>query len=139
MICARTHREFVLHSGCGNPSCDFRDSARRHRLHLNLKFYTEGNTYLVYIPAEQVEPIKSTHAAWLPFQEIGFDISADSHEQFPRDLKREKQAAKADKTRARRKASWAAPYRLERMLGRRTSAKQKARRAAGLYWMRGAN
>lgn len=91
---------------CGDPSCAcFQDPARRHGPHLYLKFNAEGKTYSVYVPPEQGQAIKSTHAAWLRFQELGAEISADNRERLLRNLKREKQAAKAQKDQARRKRS----------------------------------
>lgn len=91
---------------CGDPSCAcFLDPARRHGPHLYLKFNAEGKTYSVYVPPEQGQAIKSAHAAWLRFQELGAEISADNRERLLRNLKREKQAAKAKRDKARRKAS----------------------------------
>lgn len=91
---------------CGDRSCAcFRDPARRHGPHLYLKFSAEGKPCSVYIPAEQAQAIKSAHAAWLRFQEIGWDISVENRERFLRELKREKQAAKAKKAKARRKGA----------------------------------
>jgi hypothetical protein len=90
---------------CGDPSCAcFHDPARRHGPHLYLKFNAEGKTFSVYVPAEQGEAIKGAHGAWLRFQEIGAQISADNRERFLRALKHEKQAAKARKEKARRNA-----------------------------------
>jgi len=89
---------------CGDPSCACaHDPARRHGPHLYLKFNSEGKTYSVYVPPEQGEAIKGAHAAWLRFQEIGIRISADNRERWLHNLKREKQAAKARKERARGK------------------------------------
>ena len=91
---------------CGDPSCAcFQDPARRHGPHLYLKFNAEGKTQSVYVPPEAGPAIKSAHAAWLRFQELGAEISADNRERFLRDLKREKQAAKVKKDQARRKGS----------------------------------
>ena len=62
---------------CGDPSCACsHDPARRHGPHLYLKFNAEGKTHSVYVPPEQGEAIKSAHAAWLRFQEIGAQVSA---------------------------------------------------------------
>jgi hypothetical protein len=89
---------------CGDPSCAcFRDPARRHGPHLYLKFNAQGKTQSVYVPPEQGAAIKSAHAAWVRFQEIGAQVSAGNRERLLRDLKREKQAAKAKKDKARRK------------------------------------
>lgn len=91
---------------CGDPSCACsHDPARRHGPHLYLKFNAEGKTHSVYVPPEQAEALKSAHAAWLRFQQIGSDISASNRERFLRALKREKQMTKAKKAKARRKAS----------------------------------
>lgn len=90
---------------CGDPSCACsHDPARRHGPHLYLKFNTEGKTYSVYVPPDQAPVIKSAHSAWLRFQQIGAQISAENRERLLRNLKREKQAAKAKKDKARRKA-----------------------------------
>jgi len=89
---------------CGDPSCAcFHDPARRHGPHLYLKFNAEGRTHSVYVPPEQGEVIKGAHAAWLRFQEIGAQVSAGNRERLLRDLKREKQAAKGKRARARGK------------------------------------
>ena len=91
---------------CGDPSCAcFRDPARRHGPHLYLKFNAEGRTHSVYVPPEQGQAIKSAHAAWLRFQEIGAEVSAGNRERLLRALKREKQAAKAKRGKARRKGA----------------------------------
>lgn len=89
---------------CGDPSCAcFIDPARRHGPHLYLKFNAEGKTHSVYVPPEQGEAIKGAHAAWLRFQEIGTAVSAGNRQRFLRDLKREKQAVRAKRARARLK------------------------------------
>lgn len=91
---------------CGDPSCAcFQDPARRHGPHLYLKFNAEGKTYSVYVPPDEGPALKSAHAAWLRFVEMGTLIAAGNRERFLRDLKREKQAAKAQKDQARRKRS----------------------------------
>jgi hypothetical protein len=90
---------------CGDPACAcFSDPARRHGPHLYLKFNADGKTHSVYVPPEQGEAIKSAHAAWLRFQEIGAEVSAGNRQRFLRDLKREKQAIRAKRARARRSA-----------------------------------
>jgi hypothetical protein len=89
---------------CGDLTCAcFYDPARRHGPHLYLKFNADGKTYSVYVPPEQGEAIKSAHAAWLRFQDVAVKISADNRERLLRELKREKEAAKAKKQKARRK------------------------------------
>jgi hypothetical protein len=90
---------------CGDPSCAcFHDPAQRHGPHLYLKFNAEGKTHSVYVPSQSAPTIKSAHAAWLRFQEIGSQISAANRGQLLRDLQREKQRAKAMKLKARGKA-----------------------------------
>jgi C-terminal processing protease CtpA/Prc len=90
---------------CGDPSCAcFHDPAQRHGPHLYLKFSAEGKPHSVYVPPQQAPAIKSAHAAWLRFQEIGAQISAANRGQLLRDLQREKQKAKAMKGKARGKA-----------------------------------
>jgi hypothetical protein len=90
---------------CGDPSCAcFGDPARRHGPHLYLKFNADGKTHSVYVPPEQGEAIKDAHAAWLRFQEIGTEVSAGNRQRFLRDLKREKQAMRTKRARARRGA-----------------------------------
>ena len=90
---------------CGDPSCGCaRDPAKRHGPHLYLKFNAEGKTYSVYVPPQLAQVIKSAHAAWLRFQELGLRLSAANRERLLRDLKREKQVLKAKKAKARSKA-----------------------------------
>jgi hypothetical protein len=90
---------------CGDPSCACAtDPARRHGPHLYLKFNAEGKPYSVYVPPEQGEAIKDAHRAWLRFQEIGVELAADNRERFLRLLRREKEQAKAQRSRARKKA-----------------------------------
>jgi hypothetical protein len=90
---------------CGDPSCACaHDPSRRHGPHLYLQFKAEGKTHSVYVPPEQGEALKSAHAAWLRFQEIGAQLSAGNRERWLRELKREKQAVKARRAKARRKA-----------------------------------
>jgi hypothetical protein len=90
---------------CGDPSCAcFHDPAHRHGPHLYLKFTAEGKSHSVYVPPQQAQAIKSAHAAWLRFQEIGAEISAANRGQLLRDLQRKKQKAKARKDQARGKA-----------------------------------
>ena len=66
-------------------------------------FKAQGKTHSVYVPPQQAQLLKSAHAAWLRFLELGSQISAGNREQFLRDLAREKQQAKAMKIKARRK------------------------------------
>jgi hypothetical protein len=90
---------------CGDPSCGCaRDPAKRHGPHLYLKFNAEGKTYSVYVPPQLAQVIKSAHAAWLRFQELGVKLSAANRTRLLRDLQREKQALKAKKAKARSKA-----------------------------------
>jgi hypothetical protein len=87
---------------CGDPSCACaHDPARRHGPHLYLKFNAEGKIHSVYVPPEQGEALKSAHRAWLRFQELGAEVSAENREQFLRALKREKEQAKAKRAKAR--------------------------------------
>ena len=91
---------------CGDPSCACAsDPACRHGPHLYLKFSAEGKALSVYVPAEQAETIKDAHRAWLRFQEIGTQIAAENRARLLRELQREKQAAKSQKDKARRKRS----------------------------------
>jgi hypothetical protein len=90
---------------CGDPSCGCaRDPGKRHGPHLYLKFNAEGKTYSVYVPPQLAQVIKSAHAAWLRFQELGLKLSAANRERLLRDLKREKQALKAGRVKARSEA-----------------------------------
>ncbi|PNG46744.1 MULTISPECIES: DUF6788 family protein [unclassified Variovorax] len=90
---------------CGDPSCACAtDPARRHGPHLYLKFNAGGKPYSVYVLPEQSEAIKDAHRAWLRFQEIGVELAADNRERFLRLLRREKEQAKAQRARARKKA-----------------------------------
>jgi hypothetical protein len=88
---------------CGDPACACaHDPTRRHGPHLYLKFNAEGKTHSVYVPPEQGQAIKSAHAAWLRFQEIGMQVSAGNRTRWLRGLERSKQAARAKKAQARR-------------------------------------
>ena len=87
---------------CGDPSCGCaHDPAKRHGPHLYLKFSAEGKAHSVYIPPPLAPLIKNAHAAWLRFQELGLKLSATNRERLLRDLKREKQAVKAKREKAR--------------------------------------
>jgi hypothetical protein len=70
---------------------------------LYLKFNAEGRTHSVYVPPEQGQAIKSAHAAWLRFQEIGVQVSAGNRARWLRGLERTKQAARAKKAKLRSK------------------------------------
>jgi hypothetical protein len=86
---------------CGDPSCACaHDPARRHGPHLYLKFTAEGKTHSVYVPPQLGPAIKSAHAAWVHFVEIGAAIAARNREQLLRALGREKQRMKAMKSKA---------------------------------------
>jgi hypothetical protein len=90
---------------CGDPSCACAsDPARRHGPHLYLKFSCEGKACSVYIPAEQQEPIRKAHEAWLRFNEVGGQIAAGNRERLLKKLQSQKRAAKAARTRASAKA-----------------------------------
>ena len=90
---------------CGDPSCGCaHDPAKRHGPHLYLKFSAEGKAHSVYVPPQLAPLIKSAHAAWLHFQELGVKLSAANRERLLRELKREKQAVKARREKARSKA-----------------------------------
>lgn len=90
---------------CGDPACACaHDPARRHGPHLYLKFNANDKTHSVYVPSEQGETLKSAHRAWLRFQELGAEVSAQNREQFLRALKREKERAKAMRAKVRGKA-----------------------------------
>jgi hypothetical protein len=90
---------------CGDPSCACaHDPARRHGPHLYLKFNAENKAHSVYVPTEQGEALKSAHRAWLRFQELAGKVATGNRERFLRALRREKQLAKAQRTKARGKA-----------------------------------
>jgi uncharacterized protein DUF6788 len=91
---------------CGNPSCACaRDPARRHGPHLYLKFNAEDRAHSVYVPPEHGEAIKQAHRAWLRFQEIGSQIAAGNRERLLVALQRDKEQVKAQRAKARGKAS----------------------------------
>ena len=88
---------------CGDPSCACAsDPARRHGPHLYLKFNAHDKAHSVYVPPEQGEAFKNAHSAWRCFQEVGAEISEDNRERLLRSLEREKQLARAQRTRSRR-------------------------------------
>jgi hypothetical protein len=90
---------------CGDPSCAcLHDPVRRHGPHLYLKFNADAKTYSVYVPPAQGEVIKRAHGAWLRFQEVGLEIAASNRGRLLGELKRQKQAAKLNKQKARSKA-----------------------------------
>jgi hypothetical protein len=87
---------------CGDSSCACaHDPAKRHGPHLYLKFSAEGKAHSVYVPPQLAPLIKSAHAAWLRFQELGLKLAAANRERLLRDLKREKQAVRAKREKAR--------------------------------------
>jgi hypothetical protein len=89
---------------CGDPSCACaHDPGSRHGPHLYFRYNAEGKVHSVYVPAQQSEAIKSAQSAWRDFQEIGAEISADNRERLLSSLEREKQLARAKRTRSRRK------------------------------------
>jgi hypothetical protein len=89
---------------CGDPSCACaRDPAARHGPHLYFRYNVEGKVHSVYVPTEQSAAIKDAQGAWRHFQELGTQISADNRELLLRTLAREKQIARAKRTRSRRK------------------------------------
>jgi hypothetical protein len=91
---------------CGDPSCACAsDPARRHGPHLYLKFNAHDKAHSVYVPPEHGEVIKEAHRAWLRFQESGAQIAAGNRERFLRDLQRDKELTKAQRAKAREKAS----------------------------------
>jgi hypothetical protein len=64
---------------CGDPSCACAsDPSRRHGPHLYLRYNVEGKAHSVYVPPEQIEPLKDAHRAWLRFQEIAGQIAAEN-------------------------------------------------------------
>jgi hypothetical protein len=90
---------------CGDPSCACAsDPARRHGPHLYLMFTAQGKPRSVYVRPEHGEAIKQAHRAWLRFQEIGVQIGAANRARFLAALQRDKQKAKAQQARSRRKA-----------------------------------
>ncbi len=85
---------------CGDPSCACaRDPASRHGPHLYFRYNAEGKVHSVYVPAEQSETIKDAQSAWRRFREVGVEISADNRARLLRTLEREKQVARAQRTR----------------------------------------
>lgn len=90
---------------CGDPSCACAsDSSRRHGPHLYFKFSSEGKARSVYIPAEQQEPIRNAHEAWLRFNEVAGQMAAGNRERLLKKLQSQKRAAKAARTKANAKA-----------------------------------
>jgi hypothetical protein len=88
---------------CGDPSCACaRDPADRHGPHLYLKFKADGKSHSVYVPAQNAPAVRSAHAAWLHFQEIGVEISTANRRQLLRDLEREKRKRKSTRGKGRR-------------------------------------
>lgn len=90
---------------CGDPVCACaHDPTRRHGPHLYLKFTAAGKTHSVYVPAEHGAALKSAHRAWLRFQELGAEVSAENREQFLHALERDKERVRARRAKARGKA-----------------------------------
>jgi tRNA U34 5-methylaminomethyl-2-thiouridine-forming methyltransferase MnmC len=90
---------------CGDPSCACAwDPTRRHGPHLYLKFSAEGKAYSIYIPPEDQDALRQAHRAWLRFQEIAGQVAGQNRQQFLRTIDRHKQAVKAQRAKARRKA-----------------------------------
>ncbi len=90
---------------CGDPSCACaRDPAYRHGPHLYLKFKAEGKSHSIYIPPQSAPTVKSAHAAWQRFQQVGSEISAANRERLLRDVEREKAKSKAAKAKGRSRA-----------------------------------
>lgn len=90
---------------CGDPSCGCaHDPAKRHGPHLYLNFSAEGKAHSVYVPPQLAPLIKSAHAAWLRFQALGMKLSETNRERLLGELKREKQALRARKDKARGKS-----------------------------------
>lgn len=90
---------------CGDPSCACAwDPSRRHGPHLYLKFNAQGKNYSVYIPAEEQEPIRQAHQAWLRFNEIATQIAASNRQRLLQALEIHKQTSKAARTKARARA-----------------------------------
>jgi hypothetical protein len=91
---------------CGDLSCACAtDPTRRHGPHLYLKFSIIGKKpYSVYVLPEYGEAIRDAHRAWLRFQEIGVELAADNRERFLASLRNDRQKAKAQRTRSRKKA-----------------------------------
>jgi hypothetical protein len=89
---------------CGDPSCACAwDPARRHGPHLYLKFSAGGKAHSVYVPPEDQPAVRDAHLAWLRFQEIAARVSTHNRQRLLRTLDRRKQAAKAQRAKARRK------------------------------------
>jgi hypothetical protein len=87
---------------CGDPSCACAsDPARRHGPHLYLQFTAEGKAHSVYVPPELAQAIRSAHADWQRFLQLGGQISARNRAQLLGALQREKHKLKADKDKAR--------------------------------------
>ena len=90
---------------CGDPSCACAwDPSRRHGPHLYLKFSSEGKACSVYIPAEQQEPMRNAHEAWLRFNAVAGQIAEGNRERLLKKLQSHKRAAKAARSKASAKA-----------------------------------
>ena len=88
---------------CGDPSCACATDPPRHGPHLYLKFSIGKKPYSVYVLPEYGQAIRDAHRAWLRFQEIGVELAADNRERFLASLRKEKQKAKLQRTRSRKK------------------------------------
>lgn len=87
---------------CGDPSCACaHDPASRHGPHMYFRYNAEGKVHSVYVPEEQSEAIRSAQSAWRQFQQIGAEISAGNRKRLLQNLSREKQVARAKRTRRR--------------------------------------
>ncbi len=88
---------------CGDPSCACaHDPASRHGPHLYFRYKDEGKVHSVYVPAELGTSLRSAQEAWHEFQQIGAEISTDNRERLLSLLEREKQSARAKRSRARK-------------------------------------
>lgn len=88
---------------CGDPSCACaHDPASRHGPHLYFRYNAEGKVHSVYVPPEQGEAFKDAQGAWRRFQEAGAEISAGNRARLLHSLEREKQLARAKRTRSRK-------------------------------------
>jgi hypothetical protein len=88
---------------CGDPSCACaHDPASRHGPHLYFRYKDEGKVHSVYVPAQLGTSLRSAQEAWQEFQQIGAQISTDNRERLLSLLEREKQSARAQRSRGRK-------------------------------------
>jgi hypothetical protein len=88
---------------CGDPSCACaHDPASRHGPHLYFRYKDEGKVHSVYVPADLGTSLRSAQEAWHEFQQIGAEISTDNRERLLNMLEREKQSARAKRSRSRK-------------------------------------